>query len=352
MSIHAKELAGTRSEIGVAVPKLPPFAHFLPLVVLVFSLFIGRYPLDVSEVLAQVYSFITTGTLEWSSPLSVLWYVRLPRAVLVLAAGGALALAGTVLQGLFRNPLVSPEIIGVTSGASLGAALAIVVWGSSAGGVQVWAFLGGLVAVAAAYNLANVAGRNSVVSLVLAGIIVNALATSGVSLLKYFSDPYQDLPALEFWLMGGFFTADWGKLAGILPTLLAGSAVIILLRWKVNILSLGEEEALTLGVRVNLIRVLLVGAATVIVAAVVSVAGMVSWIGLVAPHVVRFMVGNNHVRTLPLSISIGGALLLVADTLARTVTASEIPISIVTSLVGAPFLGYLLLKVGNEHWNR
>lgn len=350
--MNTKELAGSRAEVGLSVPKLPPFAHFLPLVMLVLSLLIGRYPLDFSAVMDEIYSFVTTGTMEWNSSLSILWYVRLPRALMVLAAGGALSLAGTVLQGLFRNPLVSPEIIGVTAGASLGAALSIVVWSGSPGNIQLWAFIAGLAAVAAAYNLANVTGTNSIVSLVLAGIIVNSLASSGVSLLKYFSDPYQQLPALEFWLMGGFFTADWAKLAGIMPALLTGSIVIVLLRWKVNILSLGEEEALALGVSVNLIRFLLVGAATVLVAAVVSVAGMVSWIGLVAPHVVRFMVGNNHVRTFPLSISVGGAMLLAADTIARTVTTSEIPISIVTSMVGAPFLGYLLIKVGNEHWNR
>lgn len=350
--MNTKELAGSRPEVGLAVPKLPPFAHFLPLVVLIISLFTGRYPLDFSAVMEQVYSLVTTGTMEWNSSMSVLWFVRLPRAVMVLMAGGAMALAGSVLQGLFRNPLVSPEIMGVTTGASLGAAMSIVFWGGSPGNIQFWAFVAGLAAVAAVYNLANFTGRNSIVSLVLAGIIVNSLASSGVSLLKYFSDPYQQLPALEFWLMGGFFTADWPKVVGIMPAIIAGSGIILMLRWKVNILSLGEEEALALGIRVNLIRCLLVGAAAVLVAAVVSVAGMVSWIGLVAPHVVRFMVGNNHVRTLPLSISIGGAMLLAADTIARTATTSEIPISIVTSLVGAPFLGYLLIKVGNEYWNR
>lgn len=350
--MNTKELTGSRPEVGLFVPKLPPFAHFLPPVVLFISIFIGRYPLDFSAVMEQLYSFITTGTMEWNSSMSVLWFVRLPRAVMVLLAGGAMALAGSVLQGLFRNPLVSPEIMGVTTGASFGAALAIVVLGGSPGSIQFWAFIAGLAAVAAVYNLANFTGKNSIVSLVLAGIIINSLASSGVSLLKYFSDPYQQLPALEFWLMGGFFTADWAKVTGIIPSIFIGSTVILLLRWKVNILSLGEEEALALGIRVNLVRCLLVGAAAVLVAAVVSVAGMVSWIGLVAPHVVRFMAGNNHVRTLPLSISIGGAMLLAADTIARTITTSEIPISIVTSFVGAPFLGYLLIKVGNEYWNR
>lgn len=350
--MNTKELTGSRTEVGLSVPKLPPFAHFLPLAVLIISLFTGRFPLDFSAVAEQVYSLVTTGTMEWNSSMSILWFVRLPRAVLVLMAGGAMALAGSVLQGLFRNPLVSPEIMGVTSGASFGAALSIVVWGGTPGSIQFWAFIAGLAAVAAVYNLANFTGKNSIVSLVLAGIIVNSLASSGVSLLKYFSDPLQQLPALEFWLMGGFFTADWSKVAGIVPALLAGSAIILMLRWKVNILSLGEEEAMALGIRVNVVRCLLVGAAAVLVAAVVSVAGMVSWIGLVAPHVVRFMVGTNHVRTLPLSISIGGAMLLAADTIARTATTSEIPISIITSFVGAPFLGYLLIKVGNEYWNR
>ena len=317
----------------------------LSLALLLFSLCVGRYPLSWSQLMGIITGGADTGAQR------IFWYVRLPRALLVLVAGGGLALAGTVLQGIMQNPLISPDIIGVSAGASLGAAVAIVMMGADPKTIQLLAFVGGITATLTAYFLSRATG-GSIISLVLSGIIINALAQAGVSLLKYIADPLQELPSLEFWLLGGFYSADWKRLLSILPALVLGCAVIIVLRWQVNVLSQGEEEALALGTPVSILRLVLVAAAALLVAAVVSVAGMVGWIGLVAPHIARLLVGNNHKLTLPLSFSAGGSLLLLADTLARTLTRAEIPVSVVTALVGAPFLAYLLWKVGEEPWNR
>lgn len=317
----------------------------LSLALLLFSLCLGRYPLSLSQLVGVITGTADTGVQR------VFWYVRLPRALLVLLAGGALALAGAVLQGIMQNPLVSPDIIGVSAGASLGAALAIVMMGADPKTIQLWAFAGGLTATFMAYFLSRASG-GGIIGLILSGVIINALAQAGVSLLKYVADPLQELPSLEFWLLGGFYTADWKRLLSILPALILGSIVIILLRWQVNVLSQGEEEALSLGTPVPILRLVFIAAAALLVAAVVSVAGIVGWIGLVAPHIARLLVGNNHKLTLPLSFSAGGSLLLVADTLARTLTRAEVPVSVVTALVGAPFLAYLLGKVGEQPWNR
>ncbi len=318
----------------------------LPLVVFLISLCIGRYPLAPGEMLKLLISPLTGQDTAASSSYVVFWLVRFPRAVLVLLAGGALALAGTLYQNVMRNPLVSPDILGVSAGASLGAAFSIVVWNSNPQGTQFAAFSGGIVAVFIAFNLAKLARGERIVGLILAGVIISSLASSGVTLLKYLADPLQQLPAIEYWIMGGFYTADWELVRSVLPSLFIATGIILSLRWQINVLSLGEEEALALGVRVPLLRGILVTAATILVASVVSVAGIVSWIGLVVPHIVRTMVGNDCLKSIPLSISVGGIVLLTADTLARTITTSELPISILTSMVGAPFLAYLLWNVG------
>jgi iron complex transport system permease protein len=324
------------------------FIMIIPLIIFLLAICLGRYPLSFGEIVQLLTEpVLKTSGYENSSYL-VFWFIRFPRAILVFISGAALAASGTVLQGIFKNPLVSSDILGVSSGASLGAAIAIVLWNASPGVIQLCAFCGGIIAVTLAYNLARVAMANALVSLVLAGIIINALSSAGISLLKYLADPYQQLPALEFWLMGGFHNADWKKIKFIIPVLILGMLLVILLRWHVNILSLGDDEAKSLGLPAALYRAVLIAASTFLVVSVVSVAGNVGWIGLVAPHITRFLVGNNHLKSIPASIFIGSSILLLADTLARTLTSSEIPISIITSLVGAPFLGYLLWKVGRQ----
>lgn len=316
----------------------------IPIIVLAIAICIGRYTLNLGEILQILVSPLLHSNVVDSTAYSVFWYIRLPRAVLVFFSGAALAIAGMVLQGIFKNPLVSADILGVSSGASLGAAIAIVLWNASPAMVQFSAFCGGILAVTLALNLARVSARDTLVSLVLAGIIISALSSAGITLIKYLADPYQQLPALEYWLMGGFHTADWKKFASVVPGLSIGMITLLLMRWQVNILSLGDDEAKSLGSSSSLYRAVFIAATTILVVSVVSVAGIVSWIGLVAPHITRLLVGNNHLVSIPVSISVGACMLLVADTICRSVTGSEIPVSIITSLIGAPYLGYLLWK--------
>ncbi len=323
-------------------------AFGLSVLMVAVSLCVGRYPLSLSQIWGVVAK---GGNGETLGADRVFLHVRLPRVILVFFSGGSLALAGATLQGMMRNPLVSPDIIGVSAGASLGAAVAIVLVGARSGALQAWAFGGGLLAVLAAYSLSRATG-GSVISLVLSGIIINALAQAGVSLLKYVADPFSQLPALEFWLLGGFYNGDWKKLLSVVPGLSLGCLAILLLRWQVNVLSQGEEEAQALGVRLYATRLSLICACALLVACVVSVAGTVGWVGLVAPHMARLLGGNDHKIVLPLSFACGGNLLLLADTLARTWTMAEIPVSVITAVVGAPFLAYLLWKVGAQSWDK
>ncbi|MGI6128754.1 MAG: FecCD family ABC transporter permease [bacterium] len=318
-----------------------------PVFTLALSAMSGRYHISFSSLIKQLLGGASQPDQEIQL---ILLYGRLPRSLLALITGGSLSVAGLILQGTFQNPLVSPDIIGVTAGASFGAALAIVAWDLTLVGVQFWAFACGLIATIAAFLLARATGQRSTANLVLAGIIVNALCSAGVSLLKYVADPFQKLPSLEFWLMGGFYTSTWEDLGSVILPLSLGIGTIWLLRWQLNLLAQGEEVALSLGSNVSRVRFTLVMAAAILVAAGVSVAGMVGWIGLVGPHIVRLLVGNDYSKNLLLSFSIGGSLLLLADILARTITSAEIPISIVTALVGAPCLAYLLRKAGRGFW--
>lgn len=320
----------------------------LPLAAIMAALSIGRYPLPVSDIARYLLAPFRTVATEPAA--RVFWFVRAPRVILVAMTGGALALSGAAFQGLFRSPLVSPDILGASSGASLGAGIAIVLLNGDAAVIQTLAFLGGLAAVWLATTLARLARRDATVTLVLAGLVVNALTSALVSLLKYIADPYDQLPALEFWLMGSFHLADWKHVIEFLPALIIGGGIILSLRWRINILSFGTEEAKAMGVNVWLVRILLIAGSTILVASATSVAGVVSWIGLAAPHLVRMVVGPDHRKVIPMSLSAGAVLLLAADTFARSLTSSEIPISVVTAFVGAPLLAYLMWRSPGEHW--
>lgn len=279
------------------------------------------------------------------------YQIRLPRTLLVILSGGALSLGGMVYQGVFRNPLVSPDVLGVSSGCSLGAIVAMIFFSSQGFLAQGFAFVGGLTVVGLALMLSRAMGDNPILALVIAGIIASALVSSVIMMLKYTVDPYQ-LPAIEFWLMGGFHQSSWPKLWGILPIITLATLILFVLKWPLNVLRLGDEEATTLGVAVGPLRIIALGCATFLVAAVVSVAGLVSWIGLIAPHLTKLYVGDDLNHAFPLSLPSGSSLLLLADILARTLLPMEIPISILTTLVGAPFLAYLFWKKGGQsRWN-
>ena len=308
------------------------------------ALTLGRYRIS-APTLGEIISLSFRGSdpsPALATPTLVLWSVRLPRMVIAMTVGAALAVAGAVFQGLFRNPLVSPSILGVTSGASFGATLAIFMVGNSALAIGGSAFLWGLIAVVLAYQIGRRSG-NSVTSLVLSGVIVSALFTAGVSFLRYQADPYQHLPAMVFWTMGSFNHIVWSDAFRASILIVPGLMAIYLLRWWLNPIALGDEDAMALGINVPKARVVYILIGTLIVAASVASSGNIQWVGLVVPHMARLIVGSDHDALVPFTALLGGIFMLVMDTLTRALPGGEIPVGILTSILGAPFFAYLLM---------
>lgn len=299
------------------------------------ALYFGRYPITLQALLAGDAMAVRTFTV-----------LRLPRAVMALAGGFGLGVAGFVYQTVFRNPLASPDIIGVSSGASVGAAFAILF--VSSGGTTVCAFAGGLAAVFLSLGLAATAPGRSKMNLVLAGIAVHALAQTLLMLLKLTADPEKELASIEYWIMGSLAGVTQSRVWFPVPMVISCCAVIFALHRQAMLLSVEEDEARLLGVPVGRMRFLLLTLATLVVAAVVSVTGLISFVGLLAPHCARLLAGHNRRSTSLLSGLVGSTLLLAADTIAKTVAATELPVSIFTSLLGVPFLLYLIIKPGRE----
>ncbi|MBP1876486.1 iron complex transport system permease protein [Ensifer adhaerens] len=322
------------------------FAGLLALAVL--SMTVGKFDAGLADLLAQI-SAMLGGAPADETVTTVFWNIRLPRVVAGLAVGAALAAAGATYQGLFRNPLVSPDILGVSAGASFGAVIGIFL-SLPVGIIQLMSFAGGLIAVFSVYAVAAaIRNRDPVLVLVLAGIAVGALVGAGISLIKILADPYDQLPAITCWLLGSLASVTSGDVVSILPALVVGIVTLFLLRWRMNVMTLGEEEAKALGIDTGRLRVVLVLAATLITAAAVSITGIIGWIGLVIPHVARLIVGPDFVRLLPVSMALGAAYLLVADILARSIALIEVPLGILTATVGAPFFLWLLAS-GRKGW--
>ncbi len=324
------------SILRLAVLAVPAFAALLA------AFAFGPYPLSPAEALGVLWA----GPSAESNAATVVWQLRLPRIVAGFLVGAALSAAGAAYQGMFRNPLVSPDILGVSAGAGLGAALAIY-FGLSLAAVQAVAFAGGLLAVAAVVFVAGQVRRHDpVLVLVLAGVAVGTLFSAGISLIKVLADPTAQLPSITFWLLGGLNAVASGDLRLTAPLIAMGLLPMLLLRWRINLLSLSDEEAAALGVNVARLRATLIVSATLMTAAAVSIAGIVGWVGLVVPHAARLLVGPEFSRLLPASLLLGGGFLVAADTLARTATAIELPLGILTALVGAPVFLWLLARTG------
>lgn len=327
--------------------------YILPFVLLAVSLFVGRYHVPVSLVVDDSIRSITSLLFDTAVPEStehtVLFSVRFPRILAALLVGSALSTAGVSFQGVFRNPLVSPYILGVGAGAGFGACLAILIGGNHLV-IQFCAFIFGLMAMFASISMGKVSKGTGTLVFVLSGIIVGSVFTALISLAKYVADPYDELPAIVFWLMGSLVDVRYKDLLWIAAPMFVGTLVLYLLRWRINILSLGDEEARSLGVNVKNMRLVIIICATLITAAAVSISGIIGWVGLVVPHISRMIAGPNYNRLLPMSMVIGASFMLLVDDLARTVTATEIPLGIITSLVGAPLFA-LLLKRGHMGWN-
>ena len=280
-----------------------------------------------------------------------IWVVRMPRIVAAVLVGGALAAAGAAYQALFRNPMVSPDLLGASGGAGVGAALGILLsWSSAA--VQLSAFALGLGAVLVTYAVGTVVGRGreSTLTLVLTGIVVSSLASALISLTKYVADPDDKLPQITFWLLGGLDTVRIPALLWLGVPILVGAVPLLVLRWRLNVLSFGDDEASSLGVDPRVVKAFVIVGATLLTAASVAAAGMVGWVGLVVPHAARLLVGPDARRALPVSALLGAIFLLVVDDLVRTVLPTEVPLGILTALVGAPFF-LLLLARGGRAWS-
>lgn len=328
---------------------MPAVLVALPAIVFLLSFMVGRYPVPPLTVIKVVASQFLSITPDWAPTVeSVVFDVRLPRVAAAMIVGGGLALAGACYQGVFRNPLVSPFTLGVSSGAGFGAALAILLF-SQRYAIQVSAFIFGIAAVALCFGMTRIHRVSSTLALVLGGIVVGSLFTALLSLLKYVADPHSKLPVIEFWLLGSLSTVSTDDLMAVLAVSAPSAIVLIMLRWRLNILAMGDEQARIMGVEAGRLRLVFILFATLIAASAVSISGIIGWVGLVIPHFARIVVGPDFRRLLPATLSFGACYLVIIDSLSRTVTSSEIPLGILTALIGAPVF-FLLLRRGKLGW--
>jgi iron complex transport system permease protein len=312
---------------------------------------VGRYPVGLSDLMDVLAAKLTGRAPGVPAAVeNVILQVRGPRVIAAALVGAALAVAGTAFQGLFRNPLVSPDILGASSGAALGAVLGIF-FSFNIFAIQAVAFVGGLIAVGAVYVIGSaVRSRDPVLVLVLTGVVIGSLLGAGVGLVKYLADPYNQLPAMTFWLLGSLAATGVADLVPLFGPVALGTIVLVALRWRMNVMSLPDEEARALGLPTGPLRIAIVAAATLITSASVATAGIIGWVGLVVPHIARTLVGPDFARLLPTAALLGGGFLLLIDTIARTAAAIEIPLGILTALVGTPFFIWLLASV-SKTWS-
>lgn len=313
------------------------------------SVALGRYPLPVGEVLA-VLAAPLSGIEAPGTATTVVMSVRLPRVVAAMAVGAGLALAGSAYQTLFRNPMASPALLGVSAGAGFGAALALLLR-QPALVVQVAAFAGGLAAVGAAIWANRMLGGRSMVTLVLCGMVMAALFQALISVVKYLADPVDILASITFWLMGSLAKVSPADSAGVAAVVLACGGLLFVLRWRINLLALGEQDAAALGVEVGRLRLAVIVCATLITAATVSIGGIIGWVGLIIPHLARMVFGLDPDRLVPGTALLGALYLLVVDDIARTASAIEVPLGILTALMGAPVFLTLLARTQRRQWS-
>jgi iron complex transport system permease protein len=317
------------------------FLTVLLIAVIVIAAGIGPYRIAPLDILTSMLGF---GKADRGAVDTVLFNIRLPRVAAAGFVGAALAAAGAAYQSLFRNPLVSPDILGVSTGAGLGAVTGILL-GLPVVMIQSLGFAGGLLTVTLVAALArSLRVGGDVLVLVLAGIVVGALAGAAISLVKVLADPYDQLPAITFWLLGSLAGVKAGDVAATVPVVVVGLAPLLLLRWRIGVLSLGDDEARALGVEVGRLRVIVIAAATLITASVVAISGVIGWVGLMVPHMARLLVGPRFDRLLPASILLGAAFMIGVDTLARSAARIEIPLGVLTAVIGGPVFVWLLAR--------
>lgn len=316
----------------------------LPLAAAVICIGIGRYNISPAESLAILLSPLTGREVD-PQGWSVVYNVRLPRILLALSVGMGLSVSGASFQSLFSNPLATPDTLGVATGASFGAVLALL-FTRNILAVQLAALAMGLAALAGTCLISRLNGKSSILMVVLGGMVVSSLFQALVSLAKYVADPEETLPAITYWLMGSMSRATYSGLAVGIPLIIIGVTVLFLLRWRLNILSLQEDETKALGIDVKKLRLAVMAAATLVTAACVSLCGQVGWVGLLIPHTARMLYGSDNRKIIPVSMGLGSAFMVVIDTASRAATAAEIPVSILTAIIGAPFFIILLRRTG------
>ncbi len=323
------------------------------LVLLFLSLLvIGRFEISVSDITAMINALFSgkAVTGELVSKQLVFCWIRLPRCLMAILVGMGLSVSGAVYQALFRNPLVSPDILGVAAGCTFGAALGLVLPGDNFSLIYILSLIFGLLAVAMTVGIARLISVKPVIVLVLAGMVILSFFNALLMVLKYFSDPYDELPSIVFWIMGSLSRVTWNDILIIGPVVGVGLIFFLLLRFRLNILSLGDVQSKSLGINPSSFRLILIVTSSFIVALTVATCGQICWIGLIIPHMARTLVGPDHKRMLPVTALLGAIFLLAADGAARSISAAEIPVGIITALTGAPVFAFLLYKNRGSGW--
>lgn len=330
-------------------PLLQAVFLLAPLPAFAISLLIGTYTLSPEDAVRVIASHVFNLNFDYPSVYdTIIFNIRLPRILLAMMVGMALSVSGAAFQGIFRNPLVSPFILGVSSGAAFGAALSLGVFPEIP--VQVGAFVFSLVAVGLAYSMSRIKGKTPVVSLVLSGVIVSAIFGSLLAIIQFAVDE-KSLQSIVYWNMGSLSTACWSKFEHSFPMVAVGCLLILMLRWKLNVLALGEEEARSVGMNSELYKSIFIIASTLAASAAVAVAGIIGLVGLIVPHMVRMIFGPDHRTLIPLSMTFGAAFLVLVDDFARAALGFEVPVGVITTLLGAPFFVYLLRATRGGGWD-
>ena len=317
----------------------------LPFIAAIIALGIGRMSISPGEIIDVLAVRLFGGHIENQLIEKTVMNLRMPRILLAALAGAGLAVSGCAFQSLFANPLATPDTLGVASGASFGAALGILM-GFSLIGIQIMALLTGGLAVTLTWLAGSGRDRGGLSYIVLSGIMIGSLFSALISFVKFAADAESQLPAITYWLMGGLDKANYRTLSLGAPVIIAGVALFMLIRWRMNLLPLSDDEAKASGVNIRLLRGVTVVAATAITASCVSMCGQVGWVGLLIPHMCRMLFGNNHLSIVPASVSFGAVFMIIVDTLARSISAAEIPVSILTAMIGAPFFIVLMRRSG------
>jgi iron complex transport system permease protein len=316
----------------------------LLVIVLAASLAIGRYSVPIGETIRILFSRILPLDVTWDGlQEAVVMTLRFPRTVAAIIIGSALSLSGATYQSIFKNPMVSPDLLGVSAGASVGAATAILLYSNSAV-IQIGAFAGGLIAVAVTTSIPRLIRSESTTILVLSGIVIGSLMTSIMSIIKFVADTDTQLAEITYWMMGSFSQVSFESMAPVLPTIFIPVAIILLMRYRLNVLSLGDNEAKTLGINIRTTRGIFILCSTLITASCVCLSGTIGWVGLVIPHTARMIIGADNKKALPIAMIFGGIFMLIIDILCRTITPAELKLGILTGIIGAPFFIFILFK--------